>query len=109
MIDTTKLMEAHAKVVDLAHREATARDEAALLRANAARIQADIDAIAEQMIAAATPAEAVAIAAVADAIAPRAATPEPAPVDMLPAVEPLGTPATCIDDALAAMAANAPQ
>ncbi len=102
MIDTTKLMEAHAKVVDLAHREATARDEAAMMRANAARVQADIDAIAEQMIAAATPAEAVAIAAVADAIAP-------APVDMLPAVEPLGTPATSIDDALAAMAANAPQ
>ncbi len=102
MIDTTKLMEAHAKVVDLAHREANARDEAALLRANAARVQADIDAIAEQMIAAATPAEAVAIAAVADAIAP-------APVDMLPEVEPLGTPATSIDDALAAMAANAPQ
>ncbi len=102
MIDTTKLMEAHAKVVDLAHREATAREEASLLRYNAARVQADIDAIAEKMLAAATPVEAAAIAAVADALAP-------APVDMLPAVEPLGTPATSIDDALAAMAANAPQ
>jgi len=73
MIDTTKLMEAHAKVVDLAHREATARDEMASLRANAERAQADIDAIAAQLIAVASPVEAVGIAAVADAIDPVAA------------------------------------
>jgi hypothetical protein len=97
MIDTTKLMEAHAKVVDLAHREATARDEMAALRKNAEAAQADIDAIAEQLIAAASsPAEAGSIAAVADAISPIAAL-EPA------------HPVTDIDAALAAMAANAPQ
>jgi hypothetical protein len=74
MIDTTKLMEAHAKVVDLAHREAATRDEMAVLRKNAETAQADIDAIAEQLIAAASsPAEAGAIAAVADALDPVAA------------------------------------
>jgi len=81
MIDTTKLMEAHAKVVDLAHREATARDEMAALRANAEKAQADIDAIAEQLIAAAgSPAEAAGISAVAGAIDPVAALNEQAQV-----------------------------
>ena len=71
MIDTTKLMEAHAKVVDLAHREALAREEALAIRAHAEQVQAEIDAIAEQLIAAASgPAEAAGINAVADAIDP---------------------------------------
>lgn len=74
MIDTTKLVEAHAKVVDLAHREAVARDEAAAMRASVEQAQADIDAIAEQLLAAATsPAEIAGINAVADAIDPVAA------------------------------------
>ena len=74
MIDTTKLMEAHAKVVDLAHREALMRDENGLMRVNAEKAQADIDRIAEELIAAATsPAEVAGINAVADAIDPVAA------------------------------------
>lgn len=74
MIDTSKLVDALSKVVDLAHREATARDEAAAIRASAERAQADINDIAEKLIAAAgTPAEATAIAAVASAIDPVAA------------------------------------
>lgn len=74
MIDTTKLMEAHAKVVDLAHREAVARDDVAAMRASIEQAQADIDAIAEQLLAVATsPAEVAGINAVADAIDPVAA------------------------------------
>jgi hypothetical protein len=74
MIDTTKLMEAHAKVVDLAHREALMRDENELMRQNAEQAQRDIDAIAEQLLAvAASPAEVVGINAVVDAIDPVAA------------------------------------
>jgi hypothetical protein len=74
MIDTTKLMEAHAKVVDLAHREALAREEAIAIRANAEQIQVEIDAIADQLIAAASgPAEVAGLNAVADAIDPIAA------------------------------------
>jgi hypothetical protein len=74
MIDTTKLLEAHAKVVDLAHREALMRDENELMRQNAEKVQAEIDAIADQLIAAAaSPAEVAGISAVADAIDPVAA------------------------------------
>ncbi len=98
MIDTTKLMEAHAKVVDLAHREAAARDEMKALRANAEQAQRDIDDIAEQMLAVASPAESAGITAVAQAINPVAAL-DAAPVEH----------ATSIDAALAAMAANSPQ
>lgn len=102
MIDTTKLMEAHAKVVDLAHREAFARDELQALRANAEQAQRDIDAIAAQMLAVASPAEHAGITAVVAAIDPVAAL--DTPVDAL-----APAPATSIEAALAAMAANAPQ
>jgi hypothetical protein len=74
MIDTSKLVDALSKVVDLAHREATAQDELATAYAAAEKAQADINDIAEKLIAAAgTPAEADAIAAVAGALDPVAA------------------------------------
>jgi hypothetical protein len=68
-IDTSKLVDALSKVVDLAHREANARAEVDALNEAIAASQADIDAIAIQLIeAAGSKAAATGLAAVATAL-----------------------------------------
>jgi outer membrane protein TolC len=80
-VDTAKLVDALSKVVDLAHREETARAEVDALNEAIKASQADIDAIADQLIAVAGSAPAAnGIAAVAAALT----TPVDQPVAIIP-------------------------
>lgn len=69
-IDTSKLVDALSKVVDLAHRELTAKTDLNALYRDAEKVQSDIDNIAAQLIAAAqgSNAETAGITAVAAAL-----------------------------------------
>ena len=98
-VDTSKLVDALSKVVDLAHREASARADAERLNASIVENQADIDAIAEQLIAAAAgaPAASNGIVAVAAALT----TPLDQPVEIVPTTV-LPTPEMAQDDSVQA-------
>jgi hypothetical protein len=81
MLDLTKLTDAVTKVAGVAQAAAAARAEADAVKVSLANAQADIDALAERLIAAVdTPAEAVGLAAVAAAVAPVAPVAPEAPV-----------------------------